>query len=79
MSSMIRPIDKNYRKKLLIKADSEDAALAELLGSKFDHQIVKLSRHYFLPSFLLTLIMIMMMKMRMLSGQVLLTQKEQVG
>ena len=52
MSSMIRPIDKNYRKKLLIKADSEDAVLAELLGSKFDHQVVKLSRHYFLAQLL---------------------------
>ena len=49
---MIRPIDKNYRKKLLIKADSEDAAPAELLGSKFDHQVVKLSRHYFLAQLL---------------------------
>ena len=49
---MIRPIDKNYRKKLLIKAGSEDAALAELLGSKFDHQIVQLSRHYFLAQLL---------------------------
>ena len=49
---MIRPIDKNYWKKLLIKAGSEDAALAELLGSKFDHQIVQLSRHYFLAQLL---------------------------
>ena len=52
MSCMIRPIDKNYRKKLLIKADSEDAALAELLGSKFDHQVIKLSRLYFLAQLL---------------------------
>ena len=78
MSSMIGPIDKNYRKKLLVKAGSEDAALAELLRSKF--KLSSCRGITSLPSFLLTLIMIMMMKMRMLSGQVLrLTQKEQVG